>query len=498
MVSRMLLLLIIMAALVPLHAAAPCGSASAAADTPRDSLLVFRYEALYDSRISLERSSGAFPWNDLAAASHLNDRLALMTRVSIGGSMECFLKGAPGARAAERDFFGERFALDQAHISLRHTGLEGRLFLRERVYRSGFLLLPLVTPDRPFTSARGGGLLLEMERWDMLGLPRFDEYGGLPVFSGGADRFRHLEGRIDGLNALSVRMSASQVRSLEFGDVVTLASGLGFSALGLRLDLELARSVEGDWDDVRDGRIVELDLGRLDDGGVSAIFGEHTAVAGELDGLVFTSPRIGTFHFLPGYRYLGEGFVNPTGETARALVESYLTAWWNHPELDLCVTLRARDRYEMQENVDRRLLEGYHVGGVAPRHVPRVDLVHEIDHDPSLIISLAEESSSYRLIACARVDGTGGENDFSYLVDGSLNLTGILSVRSTLLLVRSSESFYNLGLEFRPGRRFLMHVGFGSFRPWGEEGSFQYDESIEMPEGGRFVEISTRIWFGGL
>ena len=512
MLSRILALLFLAAAI---HAG-PVASASpdsvGTVDTPnsRDSSFVFRYGVLYESRIDLERSSESFPWNDPEAESHLSDRFSLMTSITLWGNSEVFIKGATGVRALDRPFYQERLMLDQGHISFEHEsiGIEGRLFLRERMYRSGFLLLPLVTPDSPFTSERGEGLLLEVKRWGMFGMqymesalrddPRIDDYGGLPLFSGGVDLFRYLEARIRGYHGLRLELAASQIRSIDYGDVVMIASGFGVELHGLRLDIELARSIEGSWEDVRHSRLFELDVDQFDTGDASAMFGEHITLSGELDGLGYNSRSLGTIHLLPGYRYCGKGFINPAGEAAGALVESYLTAWWNHPELDLIVTLGARDRYEMLNGSDRRLLEGSARMRLKGGFTARGGILHEIDREPSLLLSLADENNSYRLVTSARIDDAGGENDFSFLVEGALNLTGTVSVRSTLLLVRSAESFYNLGVEFRPSRKFLLNMGFGSFRPFGEEVSFQHDELIEPPMKGRFVTISARLWFGEL
>ena len=512
MLSRILFVMLFAVAILstPVASASADSVGTAAIRAAPDSSFIFRYGVLYESRIDLERSSCPFPWNDPESESHLSDRLSLMTLIAMPGNSKIFIKGATGARAADRPFYRERFMFDQGHISFGHAAIsvEGRLFLRERIYRSGFLLLPLVTADRPFTSARGEGLLLDVERWGILGLRyiesalrddhRIDDYGGLPLFSGGVDMFRHIEGGISGYRGLRLELSASQIRSIEYKDVVMLASGFGVELLGLRLDIELARSIEGNWQDVRHSRLFELDVDRLDAGNASALFGEHVAFAGELDGLLYRSRSRGSLHFLPGYRYCGRGFVNPAGEIANALVESYLTAWWTHPELDMLVMFGARDRYEMLDGSECRLLEGSVRMRLKGGFTARGGILYEIDNDPSLLLSFADENNSYRLAATARIDGAGGENDFSFLVDGAMNLTGSVSVRSTLLLVRSRESFYNLGVEFRPTQKFLLNLGFGSFRPFDEEVSFQNDELIESPIKNRMVTVSARIWLGGL
>jgi hypothetical protein len=512
MLSRILAIVLFMAAIpaAPAASASPDSVATAEDGASGDSTLVFRYGVLYESRIDLERSSGLFPWNDPATDSHMSDRLSLMAVVALPRNAEIFIKGATGARAPDRLFYRERFALDQGHISYRaeSMGLEGRLFLRERIYRSGFLLLPLVTAERPFTSVRGEGFMLEVERWGIFGLryiesalrddPRIDDYGGLPLFTGGSDIFRHLEAGIRGYRGLRFELAASQIRSFDYGDVVTLASGFGVGLLGLRLDIEMARSIEGNWEDAANSRLFELDFDRIDTGDASALFGEHVAFSGELGGLVYRSRSLGTLHALPGYRYCGRNFINPAGETAYPIVESYITTWWTHPELELFVTLGARDRYETLEGCEHRLLEGSARMRLRGGFAARGGILYEADHRPSLIMSLEDENSDYRLALSVRLDDAGREDDFSFLAEGALNMTGSVSVRSTLLLVRSRESFYHLGIEFRPTRKFLLDLGFGSFRPFDEDISFHHDGLIVPPTKNRMVILSTRVWLGAL
>jgi len=493
---------------VPALSAEPDSAYVASNDGARDGSFALRYGLLYESRIDLERSSLAFPWNDPESESHLSDRLSLMTSITLPWNCDIFVKGATGARASGRLYYRELFALEQGHVSFERPeyGIEGRLFHRERIYRSGFLLLPIVTMDRPFTSTRGEGLVLEVGRGNVLGARytesalrgdyRIEEYGGLPLFHGGADGFRYIEGWIRDYNGLRFELALSQIRSIEYGDAVVLATGAGVELLDLRLDMEMARSVEGDWSDVGRCRLLELDLDGFDIRDGSGIFGDHILFSTELDGLRLESESLGVLRFLPGYRYVGEDFMNPAGEIPGPLVESYLTAWWTHPELDILVALGARNRYETTARLDRRLLDGSARVRLRSGFTARGGVLYEIDGDPSLMLSLADENEGYRLVAAGRIDGAGTENDFSFLVDGALNLTGSVSVRSTLLLVESVESLYHLGVEFRPSRKFLLNLGFGSFRPFDEEISFQCGETIRSPAKERFVILATRVWFG--
>ncbi len=512
MLSRILAIMLFAAAIptTPAVSASPDSVSIMKGKASVDSTVVFRHGILYKSRVDLERSSIPFPWNDPSAESHLSHRLALMTEVTLPGGAAIFIKGATGTRATDRLYYREHFALDQGHISYRaeSIGIEGRLFLRELAHRSGFLLLPLVTAERPFTSSRGSGLTLEVEWWGTFGLryiesalrddPRIDDWGGLPLFSGGSDVFRHIEAGVRDYRGLRFELAASQIRSLDYGDIVTFASGFGVELLGLRMDIEMARSIEGNWEDAADSRLFELDFDRIDTGEASALFGEHVAFSGEIGGLVYRTRSMGTLHILPGYRYCGRNFINPAGETARPMVESYLATWWTHPELELLVELLARDRYETLERCNRRLLDGSARIGLKGGFAVRGGILYEADHRPSLILSLEDENSDYRLAASTRWEDAGRRNDFSFLMEGALNMTGSVTVRSALLLVRAAESFYHLGIEFSPSRKFLLDLGFGSFRPLDEEISFQHDELIAPPMKNRMITLSTRIWLGEL
>ena len=188
--------------------------------------------------------------------------------------------------------------------------------------------------------------------------------------------------------------------------------------------------------------------------------------------------------------------MNPAGEVSGPLVESYLTAWWTHPELDLLVSLGARNRFDATYGSDRRMLDGSARVRLKGGFTASGGLLYEIEDDPSLMLSLADENEGYRLVASGRIDGAGGDNAFSFLVDGALILTASVSVRSTLLLVESTESLYHLGVEFRPSRKFLLNLGFGSFRPFDEEISLRCDEMLDSPVKERHVMLTTRVWLG--
>ncbi|MCK4237340.1 MAG: hypothetical protein KAX38_09500, partial [Candidatus Krumholzibacteria bacterium] len=115
---------------------------------------------------------------------------------------------------------------------------------------------------------------------------------------------------------------------------------------------------------------------------------------------------------------------------------------------------------------------------------------------PSLVLSFLDESRITRMRATARLDGLGGRNDFSFLAEGGMNFGESWTVQSVLYFFGSAERLYNLGFEFRPGRRFLFMLAFGSFIPFQEDIMLNYSHDLHPPEKERRVSIFTRIWFG--
>ena len=86
-----------------------------------DTSLVYRWSAVYRSRVDLDRASFAFPWNDDEEYSHLNDRLAILGELDLARDASLFAKGATGFRlgGGHQD---EQFILDQAHVGFDLLG----------------------------------------------------------------------------------------------------------------------------------------------------------------------------------------------------------------------------------------------------------------------------------------------------------------------------------------------------------------------------------------
>jgi hypothetical protein len=475
-----------------------------------DSTSVYRYQLLYRSTLDLRRSSDVFPWNDPEAEAHLSDRFAGMAFFEPYRGLGLFVKGATGERAEESPACRERFFLDQGHIgySAGALGLGGKLFLRERVFRSTFRLLPITANETPFTGSRGEGAVLGYRAGSLvhiryIGAHLRDDTGagstaGLPLLHGGGDALHSLELDSRPVRWLRLGLAAQQVRSIPYGDSGLLAAGFGVDVAGLDLTCELARSAEGGWDDFGPIGLFDLDFGDLSAGSFSSIFSEASAFSAELNGLCYRSQRLGSVFIVPGYRFTGTEFSDPAGEIIPGLIESHLTAWWRHPTLDLQASLEARDTYcsEMAEGyatihglARARLTGGFDASG---------GVIYISDRDPAIVLTLLDENPNYRISATARIDSAGAGNVFSFLCSGSFNLTRSVAVRSRVYLYESSRSLHDISLEFRPRQAFLLAAGFGSYVPYGEEIAIRREGVLPEPYEERMITVSGRIWFGGL
>jgi hypothetical protein len=485
-------------------------AASASASANPDTLLTYRFGVLYRNRIELRRSSEIFPWNDPESETHISDRLSTTASVEYLEHIGLFLKVVTGGREQEASAYRERFFLEQGHIMLAvpDLGVRCRLFLRERIYRSSLRLTPVIIADSPFTSSRGEGVSLNLSLGRRVRAryvesilredPSLDDYGGLPSFGGGGDTYRYLDAGFRVFRGLDLGVLASQVRSTVYGDAVMLASRLGIDFSGLNFTMELARSLMGDWGDIRDNRLLDLEPEAFTLEHPSEVFGRETAFSLELNGLIIGSPNLGSLQIVPGYRFCGEDFMSPAGGTEKGIVESYLSAWWMHAGRDLLVSFEARDRISLLSCCEEMIFDGSIRMRFRGGFETKQGFIHREGCNPSLVTSVRDENPSYRVFASARLDGAGEENSFTFLAEGALNLTGSVSVGSTLYLYRSGESFYHVGFEFRPAGRFLFKGGFGSFMPFDEKISMFRDFMLEAPLYDRMIIVSTRIWFGDI
>lgn len=481
--------------------------AAAHGDGSSDSSLVYRWSALYRSRLALERSSEGFPWNDEASSSHLNDRLAILGEASYAQRVSIFAKAGTGLRL-EGDRQSEQFILEQWHIGFDAPGgaMRGRIFSRERVYRVGRRLLGIISDESPLLEGRGEGLALQAQAGGHLFLgylasimkdsAAVGENGGLPSFHGGGDVLSAL--RVEGAarRRWYAGLTLSELRSTEYGNHVTVASDLGFRIGGVGVSAELARRKSGSWRDLRESSLFDLDPRGFAIDHISGIFSESNAFAAEIDAPDISVGGLGSAGLVPGYRFSGSAFIDPEGEIAPGEREGYVTAWWKSAEYDALVSIDAAggsgpdgDFRRLAANARMRCRGGFEL---------REGLFCRDGERSSALLSFADDNARSRVSLAARLDDLGAGNDLSFATEGAINLGSRVTAREALYLDRSRTSLYHVALEFRPRDRYLLRIAFGSFVPASE--GIMLDRSFELqaPRRERFISLDARIWFGGV
>lgn len=469
---------------------------------------IIDWTLLFTGLIDVTRDDVIFPWNDPEELSHRNDRLVSMLEMRPLPLLDIFLKGSSGYRREREGVHRNRFALAQGHIGfdLLEGGLRGRLFLRERHFWTRYKLLPLVSNDVPFIDGRGQGLRLDLSDPARRIHIRYTEstlrtedlsiHGGLPLFRGGGDVFRMLSGSLLLGGGTSIGLVASEIRSVRTGDGVMIGSDLNLTVRDVRFVAELVRTIRGRWEDLRRSSLFDLRVRRTRARSFSGIFSPNVAFSSEVHGLEVKSATWGILSIVPGYRYYGSNVFDPQGEIAGELVESSLVSWWRHARYDAGISVEvcerydgaAGERYGLMRGISRaRLQGGFDVTGNA---------LFVEGRRPSVILSILDDHGQARIHTTVRLDDVGTGNDLSFLVEGQMNLGSSWSLRNTLYLYRSLESYYTVELEFRPGRRFLLRAAIGSFRPFEEDIMMNRAIDTAPPSGERWLSIYTRVWFG--
>ncbi len=467
------------------------------------------WAAVFKSRIELSRSSRPFPWNDEEINSHIYDRLAFMGGIAPYSGLEIFLKGATGRRGSEDGVYENRLILEQGHIyyGFFDESVRCRLFLRERAFYTDHKLLQMVSDDSPFIQNRGEGLRLELSAGGVFKLLYIEsilrdeddvfDHGGIPVFRGGGDIYRLLRGTA-GHEGYKLGLMLSETRSTALGDAVMLGVDLGAEWRGIGLSVEFAKTSEGPWENLREESLLGIDPRKFKLGEFSRMLSGNNAFAVEVSGLDAELSGVGELGLFPGHRYSGGDFIDPQGEVGAGYTESYIEGWWKHGNYEASMEFRLFDRYEVGLGTDKIGFYGSTllglIGGVSLR---KGVFLREGD-DPSLFLSLKDESHITRMIATARLDGAGDKNQLSFLAEGDMRLGDYWTLRTVLYLYRTSESYYSVGLEFRPGRRYLVRADLGSFSPFDEAIAICRMKEYDPPPGDRLFSIYSRIWFGDL
>jgi hypothetical protein len=482
---------------------------SARAEEPPDSSLVFRWKALYRSRIDVNTVPPYFPWNEREAPSHFGDRLAVLGEIIHPRGVSIFAKGATGFRLGG-EYQEQRFILDQGHVAFDLLGgaVSGRVFSRERVYRTDQRLLKLVSDEAAGLVDRGEGIALEVNAGAHLSLNYIESilrddvaiHGGLPSFHGGEDRLRVL--RFEGFQKTRwhAGFTISEMRDDPYGDRITAGADLGCRVRGLDLLAEIARTQSGGWRELRNSALFDLNWRALKHDNFNALFSENDAFAAEMEGLRIGMGDLGSAGLVPGYRYTGYAFTSFEGEFVRGLRESYLVAWWKPADYDALLSVDAADGERWGQDFSRL------IGSARMRYRGGFELRESIlcaeGERSSAAISLIDDNASSRIAVTARIDDLGERNLLSYLARGTLNFGSRFAAKSALYLYGSRLNLYNVEIEFRPRERFLFQASLGSFMPQDE--NLQLDRSFDLyafdprsVSNDRFIRFFTRIWLGG-
>ena len=475
-----------------------------------DTSLVYRWSAVYRSRIDVDRTSLAFPWNDEESFSHFNDRLAILGELAYGNHLSLFAKGATGFRLGG-DYQEEMFVLDQAHAGFDLLGgaVTGRLFVRERVYRLDQKLLTIASDESGFVD-HGEGLALRVNAGAHVSLNYVESiirddaviHGGLPSFQAGGNNLRVL--RLEAFQSRHVHagLTISDSRMEAYGRRITVGADFGVGLRGIDFFAELARTQSGGWDELREHTLFDLNWDKASFGDFGALFSPDDAFAAEIEGLRFGMGGLGAVGLVPGYRYSGTQFTNPPleGEIPPGLDESYVLAWWKPARYDALVSIDASNGTFRGEDLNRLVASARmrYRGGFELRE----SVLCRTGQRSSAAVSFLDDNALSRLVMTVRMDDPGAGNLLSYLAQATLDLGSRVSAKSALYLYRSRTSLYNVGLEFRPRERFLFQAAVGSFTPRYEGLTMEHDFDLyafelEPPLKDRFIQFFTRIWFGG-
>lgn len=470
-----------------------------------DSSSAFSWSALYRSRLAISRGSGALRWSDPAALAHVNDRLAVLAQYRAGVRWDVFVKGATGSR-----FEGEereaRFALAEGHARARLLGgaLEGRLFSRERIFRTDSRLLEVLSNDASFIDARGEGCLLALTEGPLraryiesfLRNPaEVEAASGLPLLRGGGDTYRLLSFELRSAPRAHVGGLLSQTLTTAGEDAVMIGSGAGLRFLGIDCYAELARSSPGRWDDLAGRSLFDLRLGDATVDRPSALLSPYNAFAAEASFVSARSPWLGVAGAAGGYRFRGASFMNAEGELDARLSETYLTAWWKHPLYDVSVDVEAT-RGDREGSAEYRRLVASARARFRGAFELREGILCSSGDRSSAFVTLIDENRLSRMLVTARLDGLGEDNALSFDAEGGMNLGRSVTLGGALFVYRGAESLYHVDLEFRPRDRFLLRVAFGSFTPADEGIALARRFDAVPPAGERAITLLARIWFG--
>ncbi|HSG29864.1 MAG TPA: hypothetical protein VLA34_15385 [Candidatus Krumholzibacterium sp.] len=487
------------------------GNASGGQDASAlpDSTEVFAWSAVFSGDLHKYRFSAPFRWNAPESGQWSSGRLSADLRYFPRAGVEMMLRVSAADDGPGGEVYGGTMTLEQGHVTvaLERAGLQARLFMRERVYRTGNRLILPVSSDAVLLQGRGEGIVLDYSPGPFLGLsftgsslPADEDVrlrGGFPVFQGWGGGFGLFTLR-SRAGILDAGVFLSETRSPRSGDGVVSGIDIGIDLRGIRLQVETARSATGRIEDQKGSLFSSFRPDLLRIGDTSGAFGDDDAFSAEVHGLVLSSGKYGTFGVVPGYDYSGRAFEDPQGEIEKGRVESRITAWWRHPVNALYLHLHAADTYDRAGGLSGRNIRGIARSRFKSGLETTAGLILREGEDPSAVLSVLDDNSTARIMATARIDDPGGAGVLSFITEGHLNISGNIAVRSVLYLERSLESLYCVQLEYRSGRRMLFRAGLGTFVPADHSSGLMFDPAPPSIERDRYISFFTRIALGDL
>jgi hypothetical protein len=430
-----------------------------------------------------------------------------MIEIESARKIQLFLKGATGLRGDREDLYSSRFYFEQGHLSAGWRDyLEGRLFLRERVFHNRGRLMLLVSNDSQLISRGGEGLAAGARASGPVTVryagavfrdpQEQKENGGIPPAASYGDYLNLLDAGIR-RPMWHLGITMGRVRSQRIGDSAMFGIDGGFGLGGGSVNLEYARSAEGQWSDLADG-IDGIDWDAVGWGRFSAGLPADAALSVEWTGFDWDGWGWGTFGITPGYLYVGNDFIDSIGELPEGSVRSYAEIWWRHAKLASLVSLKAADAYDYSSGEGGGLLET----SVWTRFKGGLETTARAffteGRRPALLVTAVDDNSLTRMSATARIDDAGGKGEFSFLAAAGVNIGRRWTLGGTIYLERSTSGYYSVDIGLRGGERYFLSASAGTYIPGSKSADLNYSPAPPVTEGDRIIAIYTRIWLGGI
>ncbi len=475
-----------------------------------DSTSHYKWSALYRNDVELYRNSQPFSWNAMLDESHLSDEIVLMAKGRNVKPFNIFLKCSTGRKDTESVDYKNLFYLKQGHIGvdLFNKKLYLKAYLRERVYHSSMVLLPVVSSDSPYLMGNAMGMIagIDAGRWADIRYTEArisemnPEYynGGLPDFNNPGASFRFFNANLKWREKGRFSLFISETQSAQIGEAVAFGFSGGLDYSGIRVLTEYTERIGVSFLNLNKESLSGFDLKKFGKEGISQIFPDNSAFSVEVKGARLKNSSLGSIIFLPGYRYYGVDYTNPEGEIGSSMVESYILSQWRHPQLAVTFKVKGGDIYSYDSSegykyVRNTLHMRFKTGLILDGGV----LIRE-ERRSSYLVTIEDDNQFSRLLTTFRVDDCRGENKISFLSDGWINISDSWLLRSSLYLFKSTESRYSISLEYRPSQRFVFMASVGSFNPSYCAIALNQGWEPDLAEKNRMIYFFTRVWLGGI